>query len=397
MFVSLFFLALFLSIYFHNRKTLFFIPTLTKNHSLSVLVPAYNEQNTIEGTIEHIFASDYKGLLEVIAINDGSTDNTLQVLSKLQKKYKKLVVINKANSGKASSLNYALKLVKGDFVAIIDADSYPDKKAFSQLMGFFSDQKVGAVTAACTPMNRKSLLERLQTIEFKVIAFTRKLLEYIDSIYVAPGSLSVYRLKALKEAGGFDSKNLTEDIESTWHLLSMGWKVKMCLAATVRTVVPNTFKAWWIQRVRWTVGGFQVLKKYRKDLFKKGMFGYFVIPFFIFGLTIGILGVGIFFWIYMIRLFQRMEIVFYKMDAGVPLVALQDLNITPSVLNYFGIVLFIIFFLFTIFVLMAMKDDVLKKQKTYEILLYSTMYLIAYPFMIIWSVYKWSRGYNRWR
>jgi hypothetical protein len=127
------------------------------------------------------------------------------------------------------------------------------------------------------------------------------------------------------------------------------------------------------------------------------MFGYFVIPFFIFGLTIGILGIGIFFSIYIIRFIQRMNIIWYKVDAGVPLVALQDLNITPSVLNYFGIVLFLLFFIFTFLVLIAMKDDLLKKHKLYEIILYSTFYLVAYPFMILWSLYKWMRGYSRWR
>jgi len=307
MFVSLYFLLLSLILYFHNRHKLMHVPNLDKNYSLSILIPAYNEEKTIAGTIEHVFASDYNGIKEVIVINDGSKDNTLKIANSLKKKYPNLVVIDKKNSGKADSLNFALKFVKGDFVAIIDADSYPEKNAFSHMMGYFSDTKVGAVTAACTPLNRETFLGRLQSIEYKVIAFTRKLLEYIDSIYVAPGSLSVYRKSALEEIGGFDKTNMTEDIESTWHILKNGWKVKMSLSAKVKTVVPEKIRAWWIQRVRWTIGGFQVLKKYARYVFQRSMFGYFVIPFFAFGLSIGLIGVGIFFYLLLGRLFNQAE------------------------------------------------------------------------------------------
>lgn len=397
MFVSLFFLVLTLLLYFHNKKRLFEIPELKENYSLSILVPAYNEEKTIAGTIEHIFNSDYKGIKEVIVINDGSTDNTLKIANVLKKKYSKLIVIDKTNSGKANSINYALKYVKGDFIAIIDADSYPEKTAFSHLMGYFSDTKVGAVTATCVPLNRNNLLERLQSIEYKVIAFTRKVLEFIDSIYVAPGSLSVYRKKALLGIGGFDPSNMTEDIESTWHILKDGWKVRMCLAAKVTTIVPSKIKAWWIQRVRWTIGGFQVLKKYFKYIFRRSMFGYFVIPFFAFGLSIGILGLGIFFYLLMVKALNQIEILLYKFNSNVTLLSLSDINVTPTLLNYFGIVLFVLFLAFTFFVLLSMKDKLLKNENILEIIIYMTLYLLVYPFMIIWSVYKWSKGEFRWR
>jgi cellulose synthase/poly-beta-1,6-N-acetylglucosamine synthase-like glycosyltransferase len=397
MFVSLYFLLLTLSIYFHNRKTLFNIPKLEKNYSLSILIPAYNEENTIAGTVEHVFASDYKGIKEVIIINDGSKDKTLQIARNLQKKYPKLVVLNKSNSGKADSLNYAMKYVKGDFVAIIDADSYPNKEAFSRIMGFFSDQKVGAVTAACTPLNRTNLLERLQTIEYKVIAFTRKLLEYINSIYVAPGSMSVYRKKALDGIGGFDSTNMTEDIESTWHVLKNGWKVRMCLSAQVNTVVPTKFKQWWTQRVRWTIGGLQVLKKYVRYIFRKGMFGYFVIPFFAFGLVIGLLGLLIFLYIFGVRLLNQSIVAMYKISENVSLISFSNITITPNLMNYFGISLFLLFLLFTIFVLFAMKDKLLRNERFFEVILYMTLYVFINPLLTVTSFYKWSRREYKWR
>lgn len=397
MFVALYFLLLTLVLYFHNRNRLFAIPDLNGKYYLSVLIPAYNEEQTIAKTIEHVFKSDYKWIKEVIVINDGSRDKTLEIVKKLKKQYPSLVIIDKKNSGKADSLNYALKFVKGDFVAIIDADSYPNETAFSRLMGFFSDKKVGVVTAACTPLNRHNLLERLQTIEYKVIAFTRKLLEYVNAIYVAPGSLSVYRKKTLVEIGGFDPKNMTEDIESTWHALKNGWSVKMCLASHVNTIVPSRFKAWWIQRVRWTIGGFQVLKKYFKYIFRRGMFGYFVIPFFAFGLSIGLIGLGIFLYLLFARSINQIGIALYKLNENVGIISLSDISITPNLLNYFGIVLFVSFLIFTLSVLFAMKDKILKNENILEVIAYMTLYLIIYPFMMIKSLYRWMRGEFRWR
>ena len=397
MFVSLYFLSLSLVIYFHNRNRIALDPIANKPYFLSILIPAYNEEGTIANTIHSVFETNYKFLKEVIVINDGSKDKTLEIAKSLERKYPLLKVIDKKNSGKADSLNQAIRIVKGDFITIIDADSYPDKDAFSKMMGYFDDKKVGVVTAACTPINRETFLGRLQSIEYKVIAFTRKLLEFIDSIYVAPGSLSIYRKKALKDIGGFDPTNLTEDIESTWHLLKDGWKVRMSLSASVKTVVPTKLKDWWKQRVRWTVGGFQVIKKYIGYIFRNGMFGYFVIPFFLFGLVIGIMGLGIFIYLGIIKIIQNIGIMLYKLNSDLSPVTLSDLNLNPTLLNYFGITLFIFFLIFTLFVLLSMKDKSLKNENFLEILFYMTLYLIAYPPMIIWSVYKWIKGGVLWR
>lgn len=397
MFVALYFLALTLSLYFHNRKRMSTENFQKVKKSLSILIPAFNEEKTIANTIKAIFKTDYEYLKEVIVINDGSTDGTLEKVKSLLKKFPKLKVISKANSGKADSLNYGWKRARGDFVAIIDADSYPDKFAFSKMMSYFVNEKVGVVTASCTPLNRETLLERLQSIEYKVIAFTRKLLEFIDSIYVAPGSLSIYRKVALAEIGGFDKNNLTEDIESTWHLLEKNWKVRMCFDATVKTTVPNKIKAWWTQRVRWTVGGFQVLSKYIKYLFRREMFGYFVIPFFAFGLTIGLAGLGISMYLIIGKLLNQLQLFLFKANSNIILFSLSEMNLSPSVLNYFGILLFVLFLLFTFFVLWGMKDKVLKNENIFEIIIYMTLYLVTYPFMISWSIYKWIKGGTKWR
>ena len=90
MFISIYFLVMTIILYFQNRSNVFFSPKITKNYSLSVIIPAWNEEDTIARTIEHIFASDYPGLKEVIVVNDGSTDRTSTFARKLMKKYKNL-------------------------------------------------------------------------------------------------------------------------------------------------------------------------------------------------------------------------------------------------------------------------------------------------------------------
>lgn len=398
MFVSIYFLTLTILLYLKNRKDLNSYPLQKESYSLSLLVPAYNEEKTIGDTIKKIFESNYENLLEVIVINDGSKDQTKNVVKNLILEYgNKLKLLNKENSGKASSLNQAMEIARGELIGVIDADSYPERNAFSRMVGHFNDLKVGAVTAACTPRNRKTLLEKLQTIEYKVIALTRKLLEYIDSIYVAPGSLSIYRAKALREIGGFDEKNITEDIESTFHLLKNDWKIRMSLSARVKTTVPNKIKGWFRQRVRWTVGGFQVLNKYRGSVFRKNMLGYFIIPFFTLGFVLAIVGMFLFGYLFFRRFIYSWFITSYGMVAGTNFVYLPDLIVPLSILNYFGIVMFFLFFGFTLFVLALMKDDILEKQSFFNLVLYMTIYLLSYSIVTITGIISWIRGKTKWR
>src|SRR4030043_1308710 len=118
------------------------------------------------------------------------------------------------------------------------------------MVGFFNDEKVAAVTSSVLVKNRESFITNLQAIEYKVIKFSRKLLEFIDSIYVTPGPLGIFRKSAFDKIKGFDEKNLTEDIEITWHFQAEGYKVKMGVPARAYTIAPSKIKDWIKQRNR---------------------------------------------------------------------------------------------------------------------------------------------------
>lgn len=397
MFISIYFLVLTLLIYFKNKETLFFYPPITKHYSISVAIPCYNEEETIESTVRAVMDIDYDNICEVLVINDGSKDSSLEVLKKLLKEFKgKLKIINKQNSGKADSLNTALKFSKGDLFVVIDADSYPSKDSFSKIVGFFDDPKVGSATVTCFAKNKNTFLEKLQVIDYKAISFARKLLQYLESIYVIPGPLGMYRKKALEDIGGFDKNNLTEDIEATWHLIHNGWKIRMSLASQVLTTTPNKFKFWYGQRRRWSIGGLQCLNKYKKCFLRRGMLGMFIIPFFSFGLTLGLIGIGIFLYIFIKGFLRNYLFAKYATDLGVPILTMNQFLITPSVLNYFGIVLFFLFLFFTIFVLSVMKDNVLEKQSFFNILFYMTVYLTSQVLFLIVGVWSITRGRKIW-
>ncbi len=376
---------------------MFTIPKITNFYSLSVLVPAYNEQDSIKGTVEAILKSDYKNIVEVIVINDGSKDNTLKISRELEKKYPLVKVLDKKNSGKADSLNQAIKIAKGDLIAVVDADSYPDSHALSSMVGFFNDPKTGAVTTRILVRKKNNLLRKMQAIEYKIIAFTRKLLGFVDAIYVTPGPLALYRKTALERIGGFDPKNITEDIEATWHLLRDGYTIKMSFVAKSTTVAPAKLKAWMKQRIRWNIGGYQTILKYRKSFFNEGMIGFFILPFFSISLLLGTFGLLFLAYRVFIRIFSYYLTTNYSLQAQTAILTLSDVNLNPSLLNFLGIILFLLGLMFTYFALRYINEHIKEKESFFSILFYSLIYIVLQPIVLIVSLYKFVRGKYSWR
>ncbi len=399
MFISLYFLNFFLMLYFRNKKKFFDYPITKKNYAISFIVPAYNEEKTIGETIQKIFEIDYKNILEVIVVNDCSKDNTRKIVEKMLKKYPLLKLINnKKNMGSAAgSQNVGLKYARGELIAVVDADSFPAKDSIRKMVGFFDDPKVGAVTCPILARNKNKFWEKLQAIEYQVISASRKLLEYVDAIYVTPGPLAVYRKKALLDIGGFDEKNMTQDIEATWHLAKNGIDRKMCLSTHVTSEVPCKFRDWFVQRRRWNIGGLQCIQKYWKLFGRGGMLGWFIVPFFIFSLFLGLIGLIIFLYLLVRNLFSRFLFTRYSMITGTSLLTFEDFFITPSFLNYLGLILFVAGIIFTILILSILKDKILKKENLWIIPFYVTLYLTLYPIILLNSLWHFLRGYSTWR
>jgi cellulose synthase/poly-beta-1,6-N-acetylglucosamine synthase-like glycosyltransferase len=398
-FVAFYFLMLHLIIYFQNRKEIYSSPKPDKIRPLTIVVPCYNEADSIGKNIETFLASDYTGLKKLIVVDDCSSDNSFEIIKKYAKKYDRVMALQTPkNTGRASGAkNYGLKYAKTELIGFSDADSIPNKNAISKMVGFLDDPEVGGVTSRVFVSNANNYLTRSQAIEYKIIAFTRKLLEFIESIYVTNGPLSIYKKEALDQVGGFDEDNLTEDIELTWHIVSKGWKVRMAIPAIIRSKTPETIREWFHQRIRWNVGGIQTVAKYKKKMANTGMLGFFILPFFVLSWAIGI--TGLFFLSYRFFNFIIMKFLVFKYSvaAEVAVISMNNFNMNPSILFLFGILLLSLGFGYTLLALTYSKEGGrVIGHPLRDIFIYSFFYLLMYPPLLIVSFFKYCRGYNTW-
>ncbi len=399
-FVAFYFLFLFVLIYFQNRKEILKVPKITKKYDISVVITCYNEADTIGKAIDNLAKNGYSGLKKIIVVDDCSKDNSWEIIKKYEKKYPGLVKGVRTPKGTgcaAGAKNYGSKFVKTELIAFSDGDSFPERGSIAKTIGFFDDENVGAVTSTVLVKNRTNLLLKLQAIEYIVIKFTRKLLEFIGSIYVTPGPLAVYRRSAFEKIGRFDQENLTEDIEITWRLLYHGYDVKMAVPAKVYSVAPHTFKGWFRQRIRWNKGGVQTMIKYGGSFFRRGMLGAFVLPFFVFSWFLGVFGLAVLVYRLLKAFVVRYLLTTYSVKAHAAVLTLKDFNLTPSILIFMGLVLFTLSLTFSIIALLSIKEKKeFKRPGVFVFLVYEFFYLLTYPVILVVSAWELLRGKKTW-
>ncbi len=397
-FVSLYITLLFLLLYVKNYNKLFRDNVATILPTVSIIIPAFNAEKTIKETLRSVTNLTYpKDKLEILLVDDASTDNTV----KIAKSFKHVKIIyRKENSGRAAvPINQGISAAKGELVAIVNADSYPQEDCLLKMVRYFKDEKVGGVTSCILVKNKHKLLCRLQSIEYVIIAWARKLMQYIDGVFVTPGALSIYRRKLLLKIGKLDENNWTEDIEIAWRLLYHGYLLKMCLSAKVYVSTPEKFRSWWHQRIRWDAGGLQTLHKYRSVIFKQKykMLAFFVSPLFLSFFILSLVGFGVF--VYLISrglIFSALIAKNSYLTNTNPLM-LAGAYLTPTVFTFFGIILFAIMLAYTILGLNMIKEHKLKSRVfCFDILVYLLVYLTLYPIVLIHTIYKLANGKITW-
>lgn len=237
---------------------------------VAVLVPCFNEGDNAEETITHALGLDYPNF-EVIAINDGSSDNTADVLNRLAEKYEKLRVVHLAqNQGKAMALQAGSLLTEAEFLIGIDGDALLDSHAAKWMIRHFQeDHTVAAVTGNPRIRTRSTLIGRIQVGEFSsIVGMIKRAQRTFGRLFTVSGVITAFRKSAVHEVNYWSPNMLTEDIDITWKLQRAGWDIRFEPNALVWILMPETFQGLWKQCLRWAMGGAQVLIK-NLDVFLK--------------------------------------------------------------------------------------------------------------------------------
>ena len=236
---------------------------------VSIIVPGYNEEITANKTIESLLKTDYPDF-EIIFVNDGSKDNTFEVVNKAYGKHPLVQVLDKPNGGKASALNFGISHAKNAFVICIDADTQLKNDAVFHLMTYFIDEEIGAVAGTVKVGNTHNMITNFQSIEYITAQnMDRRAFDLINSITVVPGAIGAFRKSAIFNVGGFTYDTLAEDCDLTMRILKAGYIVKNCAEAIAYTEAPETVNMLLKQRFRWSFGVIQSFWKNKDALFNK--------------------------------------------------------------------------------------------------------------------------------
>jgi Glycosyltransferases, probably involved in cell wall biogenesis len=272
-----------------HKKSIKYLDYTDYQPFVSVLIPAYNEGSVIEKTISTVLKSNYKNF-EVIVINDGSTDNTKDIVDQYVQNNTNVHQILKTNGGKYSALNLGLQKAKADFVVTIDADTIILPDTLRYLMLPFKDEGVDAVCGNVQVGNAKNILTGFQTVEYITTQnYDRRAFDSLNCIGVVPGATGAWRKSKVIEIGGYSPETLTEDADLTLTMLEHGAKIVYMPYAKSITESPETVKTLSKQRFRWTYGTLQTLFKHKKS-FLRGSLGLVALPnIFIFQLVFPVL------------------------------------------------------------------------------------------------------------
>ena len=247
---------------------------------VSVLIPCFNEEKVIAASVRRILSSSWKNL-EVIVLDDGSTDHTSEEVRTHFADEPRVRLFTFENGGKARALNRGLVYATGEVVVALDADTLFPEATIGRLVRWFADPTIGAVAGNALVGNRLNLITRWQALEYVTAQnLERRALAALGAVTVVPGAVGAWRRAALDALGGYPDDTLAEDQDMTIAVQRAGWKVAFDPQARAWTEAPDTVAGLLKQRFRWSFGTLQVIWKHRKALFnrKHPVLGFVALP-----------------------------------------------------------------------------------------------------------------------
>ncbi|WP_394612953.1 bifunctional polysaccharide deacetylase/glycosyltransferase family 2 protein [Lentzea sp. JNUCC 0626] len=241
---------------------------------VSVVVPAYNEALNIAATVRSIAANNHLADVEVIVVDDGSSDGTGDITEELD--LPGVTVLRQENQGKPAALNAGIRAARHDVLVLVDGDTIFEPETVGQLVQPFADNEVGAVSGNAKVGNRQGILGRWQHLEYCAGSnLDRQILHALRCIPTVPGAVGAFRRAALTDVGGVSDDTLAEDTDLTMAVTRAGWRVAYRPEAKAWTEAPVSVRGLFRQRYRWSYGTFQAMWKHRGALKEKGPMGRF--------------------------------------------------------------------------------------------------------------------------
>lgn len=353
--------------------------------STTIIVPCFNEEKTVDRTIQSLLDLDYpKEKIFIMIIDDGSTDSTWNVIQKYMSE-PRIVLMQKENEGsKFAALNFALGHITTDLVGVLDADSWVSKNALKEYMEFFCDPEVMATIPSMVIAEPNSFFRHAQKAEYDIGLFARKSFAQLNAIYITPGPFSVFRRYVFDSLGPYKEAHHTEDAEIALRMQKHGYKIAYSEKSIVYTVGPKTLKPLLKQRVRWIYGFIKNVIDYKELLFKKkyNYLGNIVLPVGIFRVFISVVLFPLSLWLVILPLWRWAEkISVVGFSSRLP-VSIDWFFVNISQLQIFA---FIGIFLSVMTVWMGRELINDKKKFTIDIVYMFVMYTFFAPVWLIKS------------
>jgi len=243
-------------------------PVLSEYPPVSLVIPCYNESANIRESITYLKDHNYPSY-DIIAVNDGSSDDTGQILDDLAKEIENLRVVHLAtNQGKAVALRTAALMSPNEYLVCIDGDALLDKNATSWIVQhFINGPRVGAVTGNPRIRTRSTMLGKIQVGEFSaIIGMIKRAQRVYGRVFTVSGVVAGFRKSALQNVGYWKLDTVTDDIDISWCLQLNHWDIRFEPNALCWVLMPETIKGLLQQRIRWAQGGMEAFIRYGRSV-----------------------------------------------------------------------------------------------------------------------------------
>lgn len=262
---------------------------------VSVIIPAWNEEVGLLNTVESLLNNSYPNL-EIVVVNDGSTDNSDQLMQDFMATHdesentRKIVYHYKENGGKGSALNRGIQLSSGEIIMTVDADGVVSQDAVKKFVAYFTDPKVMGAVGNVKVANTDSVIGVTQYLEFIFSFYFKKADALMGSIYIIGGAAGAFRRKVFDILGPYSEGNITEDIEITVRMQRAGMRIIYAPDAIVYTEGASDIKSLMKQRLRWKRGRIDTFIEHKNLFFStkkkhNKILSWIVMPFAVLGDT----------------------------------------------------------------------------------------------------------------